>query len=234
MPGWSQYPVRDQLAREFRCPVRVDNDVNVMALGERWGGVAKGMDDFLYVKIGTGIGSAMVMKGAVYHGAAGCAGDIGHIKVTDDVPCACGKRGCLEATFGGAALARGALAAAHAGQSPVLAERLATNRELTAVDVGIAAQQGDPVAVALIRSGGRDLGRVLAGLVNFMNPPLVVIAGGVSRLGHPLLAEIRQTIYSESLPLATSNLPIVLSEIVETAGVLGAVYSASELIFSTP
>jgi glucokinase-like ROK family protein len=233
MPGWHQYPLRDQLAWEYGCPVTVDNDVNLMAVGERWGGVAKGMDDFLFVKIGTGIGSALVMNGAVYHGVAGCAGDIGHIRVADEPLCPCGSRGCLEATFSGAALARQAMAAATSQESTVLAGRLAQCGTLTAVDVGVAAQQGDPVAVGLVRSGGQGLGNVLAGLVNFMNPPLVVISGGVSRLGHLLLAEIRQTVYSRSMPLATGNLPIVLSEIGETAGALGAVVAASDQIFST-
>ncbi|HEV7898534.1 MAG TPA: ROK family transcriptional regulator [Planosporangium sp.] len=233
MPGWHHYPLRDQLAREYGCPVTVDNDVNLMAVGERWGGVAKGMDDFLFVKIGTGIGSALVMNGAVYHGVAGCAGDIGHIRVDDEPLCPCGSRGCLEATFGGAALARQAIAAGTSRESTVLADRLARQGSLTAVDVGIAAQQGDPVAVRLVRSGGQRLGNVLAGLVNFMNPPLVVVSGGVSRLGHLLLAEIRQTVYSRAMPLATGNLPIVLSEIGETAGVLGGVVAASDQIFST-
>jgi glucokinase-like ROK family protein len=233
MPGWHHYPLRDQVAREYGCPVTVDNDVNLMAVGERWGGVAKGMDDFLFVKIGTGIGSALVMNGAVYRGIAGCAGDIGHIRVDDEPLCPCGSRGCLEATFGGAALARQATAAATSSESTVLADLLARNGVLTAVDVGVAARHGDPAAVRLIRSGGQRLGNVLAGLVNFMNPPLVVVSGGVSRLGHVLLAEIRQTVYSRAMPLATGNLPIVLSEIGETAGVLGAVVAASDQIFST-
>ncbi|RZS87513.1 glucokinase-like ROK family protein [Motilibacter rhizosphaerae] len=234
LPGWNRYPVRDELARRYRCPVTVDNDVNIMAAGERWGGVAKGMDTFLLVKVGTGIGAAPVIGGSVFRGVAGSAGDIGHIRVADGPPCACGGDGCLETVFGGAALARDALRLARTGESPALAARLASSAVLTARDVGVAAAEGDPAAMALVRTGGRELGKVLAELVNFMNPSMLVLAGGVARLGHPLLAEIRQTVYRLSTPLATSSLPIVLSELDDRAGVLGALVSASDELFAVP
>src|SRR6478736_5066846 len=113
MPGWDGYPVRDALSRELGSPVLLDNDVNVMALGEQHNGVARSADDFLFVKIGTGIGCGIVVDRHLYRGADGCAGDIGHIRVEQDGPvCACGNVGCLEAFFGGAALARDATAAA--------------------------------------------------------------------------------------------------------------------------
>ncbi len=145
MPGWDAYPVRDAVARELGCPVVLDNDVNLMALGEQQGGVARGARDFLFVKIGTGIGCGIVVEGGLYRGADGCAGDIGHIRVREDGPgCACGGKGCLEAVFGGAALARDALAAARAGRSPFLAEVLGRTGEVSAADVGRAAAAGTP------------------------------------------------------------------------------------------
>ncbi|MET8148670.1 ROK family transcriptional regulator, partial [Actinoplanes sp. NPDC005259] len=122
MPGWDRYPVRESLAREHGCPAVVDNDVNIMAIGERHGGVAHSVDDFLFVKIGTGIGCGIHLGGDVYRGVDGCAGDIGHIQVDAHGPmCSCGNAGCLEALFSGAALARDALAAARSGESPALA-----------------------------------------------------------------------------------------------------------------
>ncbi len=119
MPGWDGYPVRDALARELGCPAVLDNDVNAMALGEQHAGVARSAQDFLFVKIGTGIGCGIVVEGELYRGVDGCAGDIGHIRVEEFGPtCACGNTGCLEAFAGGAALARDATAAARAGRSP--------------------------------------------------------------------------------------------------------------------
>jgi glucokinase-like ROK family protein len=235
MPGWNEYPVRDILARRFGCPVLVDNDVNVMAVGEHWGGVAKSVDNYLFVKIGTGIGCGILIRGEVHRGIDGCAGDIGHINVDPDGPvCACGNSGCLEAMFGGAALVRDALAAARSGTSEALAERLARKHAITAEDVGGSAAEGDPVAVALIRDGGRRVGLVLAGLVSFINPSMIVIGGGLAGLGHVLLAEIRGVVYRRSLPLATGNLPIVLSELGPSAGVVGAAVMISDHVFSIP
>ncbi|HEV2779444.1 MAG TPA: ROK family transcriptional regulator [Actinophytocola sp.] len=233
MPGWDQHPVRDTLTRELGCPVLVDNDVNVMALGEKQAGVAKNSDDFLFVKIGTGVGCGILVGGEVYRGANGSAGDIGHIQVDEDGPaCSCGNLGCLEAFFSGAALARSAQSVARAGESPFLAMRLENQGRLAATDVAAALAAGDPVALRLVREGGRHLGLVLAGLVSFFNPSLIVIGGGVAGIGHVLLAEIRSAVYRRSLPLATNNLPLVMSELGEDAGVIGAARMISDLVYS--
>ncbi len=211
MPGWDRFPVREVLSREHGCPAVVDNDVNIMAIGERHGGVAHSVDDFLFVKVGTGIGCGIHLGGRVYRGSDGCAGDIGHIQVDPGGPvCSCGNVGCLEAMFGGAALAA---------------------KGLDAREVAQRASEGDVGSIQLIREGGRRIGGVLAGLVSFANPSMIVIGGGLAQLGHILLAEIRSVVYRRSLPLATGNLPIVLSELGSRAGVAGAAVLASELTF---
>ncbi|GAB3253776.1 ROK family transcriptional regulator [Nocardioides dilutus] len=234
MPGWDGYPVRDAVSRDLGCPVVLDNDVNVLAVGEQHAGVARAALDFLFVKIGTGIGCGIVVDGELYRGVDGCAGDIGHIRVDDFGPtCACGNTGCLEAFAGGAALARDATAAARSGRSQVLAALLADKEELTGEDVGVAVRQGDPVAVQLMRDSGRRVGQVLASLVSFFNPGMIVIGGGVTALGHALLAEIRGVTYRRSLPLATGNLPIVLSELGDEGGVIGAARMVSSAIYSS-
>jgi predicted NBD/HSP70 family sugar kinase len=233
MPGWNNFPVRETFSAELGCPVLVDNDVNIMALGEKHSGLAKSVDDFLFVKLGTGIGCGIVVGGEVYRGVSGSAGDIGHIRVDDAGPiCMCGNTGCLEAFCGGAALARDALTAARSGSSDELAGLLARAGTLTAADVATAAAAGDPVAVGMVRDSGRRVGGVLAGLVSFFNPGLVVIGGGVAGFGHPLLAEIRGVVYRRSLPLATGNMPIVLSELGGAAGVVGAARLISDRVFS--
>lgn len=233
MPGWSRFPIRDTLGAALGAPVMVDNDVNIMALGELHAGTARSVRDLLFVKVGTGIGCGIVVGGEIYRGVNGSAGDIGHIQVDESGPvCSCGNTGCLEACFSGAALAREAEAVARSGRSAWLAER--PGATLTALDVGAAAAAGDPVSIRLIRDGGHRLGLVIAALVSFFNPGLVVIGGGVSALGHPLLAEIRSVVYRRSAPLATGNLPIVLSELGATAGVVGAARLVSDSVWSTP
>jgi predicted NBD/HSP70 family sugar kinase len=235
MPGWDRYPVREVLGREHGCPVVVDNDVNIMSIGERYGGVAHSVDNLLFVKVGTGIGCGIHLGGQVYRGPGGCAGDIGHIQVDSHGPvCSCGNVGCLEALFGGAALARAATAAARSGASPALAERLAATGSITARDVADGVAEGDVTCIGLVRDGGRRIGTVLAGLVSFINPSMIVIGGGLAGLGHILLAEIRSVVYRRSLPLATGNLPVVLSELGSRAGVVGAAVLASELAYGQP
>jgi glucokinase-like ROK family protein len=234
MPGWDGYPVRDVVSRELGCTAILDNDVNAMALGEGHAGVAKNTQDFLFVKIGTGIGCGIVVGGEIFRGVDGCAGDIGHIRVADDGPvCACGNVGCLEALAGGAALAREARAAAESDRSQTLARMLGEQGELTAIDVGRAVAEGDAAALVILRDCGRRVGEVLASLVSFFNPGMIVIGGRVAGLGHALLAEIRGVTYRRSLPLATRHLPVVVSELGDDSGPIGAARLVSDAIYAS-
>jgi glucokinase-like ROK family protein len=234
MPGWDRFPIRDAFADEYAAPVFVDNDVNIMALGEHRGGVAKGVDNVLFVKIGTGIGGGIIADGHLYRGTQGCAGDIGHICADPEGPvCACGNRGCLEAMAGAPAIAAKAERYAREGVSPILKGMLDGREELDARDVGEAAGLGDYHALEIIKESGRLVGRVLATLVSTLNPSLIIIGGGVAYVGHALLGEIRSTVYRRSLPLATRNLPVVLSELEGTAGVTGASVLAAEGVLHT-
>ena len=224
MPGWDGYPVRERFAQKYRAPVWVDNDVNVMALGEWRHGIADGHPNVVFVKIGTGIGAGLISDGLMHRGAQGSAGDVGHIQILDDptVICRCGNVGCLEAVAGGAAIAREGAALAASGQSPQLASVAAAGRQISAIDVSRAAGFGDGASLALLQSSGRRVGAMLASVVNFFNPSLIVIGGGVANSGDGFLAAIRETVYRRSLPLATRHLLIQRSSLAGLAGVLGA------------
>ncbi|MCW2719358.1 MAG: hypothetical protein QOG20_3528 [Pseudonocardiales bacterium] len=234
MPGWDGYPVRDRLSAQYGVPVCVDNEVNAMALGEYRAGLGRGVPDLVYLKLGTGIGAGLISGGRPHRGAQGCAGDVGHVAVVDDdaIVCRCGNVGCLEALAGGAALARDATAAATAGRSPMLADRLAEQGKLEAKDVSRAAQHGDPVSVDLLSRSGRLVGTMLATLVNFYNPSLVIIGGGVAASGDMLLAAVRQAVYRRSLPLATRDLRIARSPLDDRAGLMGAGFMVVDELFS--
>jgi glucokinase-like ROK family protein len=234
MPGWDRYPIIETIQQWFpSANVVVDNDVNVMALGEMYQGSGKGVDNLIFVKIGTGIGAGIVCEGRIYRGSSGCAGDIGHISVDKTGPmCHCGNKGCLEAVAAGPAIAERSLIAARAGKSPILMKYYEKNgNSLRAEDIGNASREGDPLAVEAIRESGQYIGEVLAGLVNFYNPMKIVIGGGVSNLGNLLLSSIRQAVLHRSLPLATRDLLIVFSEIGQDAGVIGAINLAMDNIF---
>jgi predicted NBD/HSP70 family sugar kinase len=173
-----------------------------------------------------------VLNGDLYRGADGRAGEIGHVPVDSRGPvCPCGNVGCLEVVFSGGALERIGTAAARAGTSPALAARLTDAGLVTARDVAQAMTASDPFCIELVRTGGRRLGTVLAGLVNIVNPAMIVIGGGVAGLGHPLLTEIRSVVYRRSMSAAGGNLPIVRSELGSRAGVVGAAVLASELAY---
>ena len=235
MPGWDRYPIIQMIQEWFpTANVVVDNDVNMMALGEINQGAGKGIGNLIFVKIGTGIGAGIICEGKMYRGSSGSAGDIGHISVDKLGPlCHCGNKGCLEAFAGGPAIAERALSAALTGKSPILLKYYERNEgRLSAEDVGNAAREGDAISVEVIRESGQMVGDVLAGLVNFYNPDMIVIGGGVSNLGNLLLSSIRQTVFNRSLPLATRNLQIVFSSIVPDSGIYGAVNLAMDYIFT--
>jgi predicted NBD/HSP70 family sugar kinase len=234
MPGWDGYRVRERFAARS-VPVWIDNDVNVMALGELTAGCGRGVENFVFVKIGTGIGAGIVVGGRIHRGAQGSAGDVGHIHVQAgerEVTCRCGMNGCLEAFAGGAALGRDAQAAAEAGRSEILLALLDEKGALGAADVALASKHGDPVSVELIKEAGRLIGQMLTGVVNFFNPSLLVIGGGVAGSGDLLLATIRQTIYRRSLPLATRDLIVRPSELDGRAGVIGGATMVANELFA--
>jgi predicted NBD/HSP70 family sugar kinase len=219
MPGWDRYDVPAHVQRAFDVPVLIDNDVNIMALGERHAHLSD-VDDLVLIKVATGIGAGIVSGAALQRGAQGTAGDLGHVRVSRaaDTVCRCGNVGCLEAIAAGPALA-------------------AALRE-HGVDVvdghGVVelVRAGDPAAVAAVRQAGRDVGEVVATLVNLINPSVVVIGGAMAEAGESLLAGIREVVYSRSLPLATEHLRIVTSRAGERAGVVGAAALAIEHVLS--
>lgn len=220
MPGWDRFDVPGFLRRSFEVPVLVDNDVNIMALGEKTASWPD-TEDLMFIKVATGIGAGIISGGQLQRGAQGTAGDLGHVRVPrgGDKQCRCGNTGCLEALAGGPALA-------------------ATLQELTGrpLDSGSGVidlvRSGDAAAIQVIRQAGRDIGDVLATCVNLINPSVVVIGGSMAQAGEHLLAGIREVVYSRSLPLATEHLRIVPSVAGQRAGVMGAAAMAISHVLS--
>jgi glucokinase-like ROK family protein len=222
MPDWDSFSIRDYLAEAFTAPVFVDNDVNLMALGELWR-LQRGLQNFLVIKVGTGIGCGIVCHGEIYRGANGSAGDVGHICVDQAGPrCHCGNTGCVEAMAAAPAISRMATEAAQRGESATLADLLAQNGKLTAEDVGQASRNGDAAANAIIQHAGSLIGQMLAAVVNFFNPSHVFIGGGVTQIGPLFLASVRQSVYHRSLALSTRHLEIQYTPLGGRGGLIGA------------
>jgi predicted NBD/HSP70 family sugar kinase len=219
MPGWDGYPVAERLRERYSAPVLVDNDVNIMALGEYWVDW-RDVEHLMFVKVGTGIGCGLVASGRIHRGAQGSAGDLGHIQITADesVVCRCGNVGCLEAVAGGGAMA------AKLGE---LGHHASDSRDVVRL-----VRSGSQDAVRLVREAGRVLGSVLATSVNLFNPSVVVIGGDIAQVDEHLLAGVREVVYQRSLPLATRSLRIVRSRLEDRAGVIGAAVMVSEHVLS--
>nr|MCW2729000.1 sugar kinase [Aeromicrobium sp.] len=210
MPGWHDFDVPAHLGRQFDGPVLVDNDVNLMALGE-YTSRGESSRHLLLVKVATGIGAGIVADGRLLRGALGSAGDLGHVRVADappDVVCRCGNIGCLEAVAAGPAIA-----------AKLRAGGLDVEGSQGIVD---AVAAGEIAALQAVREAGRDLGSVLATCVNLLNPSVVVIGGKLSEAGEYLLAGVREVVYQRSLPLATHDLQIVGTTAGSQGGILGA------------
>lgn len=215
MRGWDGFDVPGRVQQAFPVPVLVDNDVNIMALGER-SAIWPDTEHMIFVKVATGIGSGIISGGQLQRGADGTAGDIGHISVSRGagIACSCGNTGCLEAVASGPAIA---------------ATLKASGEQIETVsDVIDQASMGNLAVIQAIRQAGRDIGEVLNACVSIVNPSVITVGGSMAQAGEHLIAGIREVVYARSMPLATQNLHIGQSRSGAEAGVIGASLLAIE------
>ncbi|MDQ0321731.1 glucokinase [Pararhizobium capsulatum DSM 1112] len=217
--GWDDYDIIGRLRVRFDVPVYVENDVNLMTICEHKRRFPT-VEDMLFVKAGTGIGSGMIAGGRMFRGAQGAAGDIGHIQfLSGDAPlCRCGKFGCIEARAAGWAIARDLSARGFKAE--------------TARDVIELVEQRKPEALMLLRAAGRTIGEVISDVVSIINPSLIVIGGTLAQGGDLLLSGVRELVYQRCLPLATRDLSIELSTAQEDSAMFGAAYLLLEDAFA--
>lgn len=209
LPGWTGLPAAKELADRLGFEVDVDNDATLGALGESAHGAARGVEDVIYLKLATGIGAGLLLGGRLHRGATGIAGEIGHILYDPQGKlCRCGSRGCLETAAGAPAIAA-LLAEAYGG-------------DLTTTDVVRLATEGDVGAERLVRDAGRAVGRVLADIVNVLNPELVVLGGELAAVGEPLREGVVESLRRYALPAATAAVRVELGVLGDRAEVLGA------------
>ncbi len=208
MPGWNGVDVAAQLSALTELPAAVDNDANLMALGE-YDGLAENAEPLVFVKAGSSIGCGVVAFGGLYHGHHGMAGDISHVTVPDApvVLCSCGRIGCLDAVAGGAAIVQ---ALRDAGVE------VSDTREVLAL-----ARDAHPLATQMLREAGLRVGGVLATIMNFFNPQRLVL-GGILGEAEAFVAGVRSAIYSDCLPMITDQLEVAVSATKERAGIRGA------------
>ncbi len=209
-PTWIGLDAASELRAMIDLPVFVDNDANLGALAELMWGAGRGVTDGVYLNVGTGIGAGVILAGAVYRGAMGTAGEIGHVTADENGPiCRCGNRGCLERLAGGSAI------------SEELAAGLGI--ELTLDDLIARARAGDTASVRMLDDAGRLIGMHVATVCNVLNPSHVIVGGPLSATGEVLLGPVRRSIARYALPIAGDNVVVVRGDLGERATVLGAV-----------
>lgn len=234
MPGWDGFPIRDHLQKLWGCPISLNNDAELGALGEWAYGAGRGERNLAYIKVGTGVGAGLLLDGQMYRGVTGSAGEIGHITIDEHgLVCTCGNRGCLEAVAGGWALAHHAIDAVRKGQRTLLAD-IKPIEKITSHDIISAAKSGDLLAQQIITEAGVHLGTAIASIVNLFNPSMVVVGGSLSQMGDLLLEPIRRVVNQRSLIVASKAVRITAALLGRRSSVMGAVTEALSIVLHQP
>jgi glucokinase len=224
-------PFRDLMSERLGLPVVVDNDSNLALLAEHRRGAARAARHAVLVALGTGIGSGLLLDGRLYRGATGVGAELGHVVLDlhgPDCPSNCPGRGCFEALVSGNAIGREGARLARERPGTVLGKRLAAGREVTGGLVTELAHEGDETARLALREVGRRLGAALTGIVNALNPELIVIGGGAVAAGDFLLEPARAVVAERALPPAREIVRIVPTHFGDESGMLGAALLALE------
>lgn len=220
IPGWDNLPLKHLLEERFHLPVALGNDANLAALGEWKFGAGRGARNMLFMTISTGIGAGVIMDGRLLLGAHGLATELGHMVILPDGPlCSCGKRGHLEALASGTAIARYVTEQIQQGA----VSSLTAIEKISAKEISQAAAQGDALALAALEQAGRYLGLALGNYLHAFNPSVIVLGGGVTRSGAPLLKPLQATLEEQVMtPVYLQDLEITTAALGDDAGLMGA------------
>ena len=231
LPQLNDLALAEQLSARLQLKVVLENDATAAAVGEHWLGSSKDVESSVFVTLGTGVGGGLILDGRVYRGIDGTAGEIGHICVEPDGhPCGCGSHGCVEQYSSATAIAR--IARELAGQNPT--SLLIGRTKLTSKDVFDAAVKGDAVALETFQKMGRYLGIALAGLVDVLNPELIVIGGGAAGGWDLFIEHVRSEIDARAFKHPAARVQLVRASLGEGAGILGAARVALDSLEGSP
>jgi len=230
LPGWRNVPLRNIVEEKYGIATFLINDADAAALGEHRFGAGRGLSSLILLTLGTGIGGGIIINGKLYLGASGSAAEIGHMIIEVNGPrCKCGNNGCLETLASGTAVAEEAVRRISQGEKSCLIEMVEGEIEnITAEKVSLAAKDGDSLASEVITTAAHYLGIGIVNLVNIFNPEIVVIGGGMSRMGDLLLEPVRQFVKESSFQFLTQAVRIVPAQLGNDAGVFGAAVFALE------
>lgn len=224
VPGWKNVALKRALEARLKVPVLVDNDVNLMALGESRFGAGKGAKDLVCITLGTGVGGGIIIDGRLYRGASSAAGEVGHMPLKEEgLKCNCGSFGCLERYVGNRYIVDEITSKIRSGRPTKIRELVKGDFSLINPEIiSHAAKKNDALAIDCWRTVGRRIGITLSGVVNLLNPEKIIIGGGLANAGEVLFKAIRDTVSERALPVSGSAVKIVRAKLGNDAGIIGA------------
>jgi glucokinase len=230
LPGWHNVLLRSKIKKHFGIETYLLNDASAAALGEYTLGAGKNRSNVIYITVSTGIGGGIIIEGELFLGTSGSAGEIGHMSIKENGPrCYCGNRGCLEILASGTAIAREAKRLVREGCKTSISGMVKNKIEnITAREVSIAAYNGDALAKKIVLEAATYLGIGMANVVNIFNPDMIIIGGGVSKMGELLFKPVRQQVFKRSFGLPAQTAVIIPSKLGDVAGLIGANIFASQ------
>ncbi|MBN2167750.1 MAG: ROK family protein [Actinobacteria bacterium] len=233
--AWRMVPLKMIAEEASGLPAFLDNDANGAAAGERFAGIAKGVDDFVYITLGTGVGGGVYTDGSLLRGNRGVAAELGHIIIDPNGPvCGCGRRGCLEALASGTAMGREGAELAKQNPNTIMLEMAEGDPgKITGILVARAAGQGDETAIRAIQTWSVYLAEGIVDFIHIFDPKIVVLGGGVSESGHLFISQVQDAVIERGIRALVEGIPIVLSKLRNEAGVIGAAALAWEGISSS-
>lgn len=224
IPSWQEVPLRSIIKDKFKAKTFIVHDASSAALAELQLGAGRGTKNMIYITVSTGIGAGIIIDGTLYSGATGSAGEVGHMTIdVNGPPCNCGNVGCLEVLASGTAVAREAIKRIRAGEKTSITQ-LVNGKidDVTAEKVDIAAQNGDALATQIITQAAYYFGVGLVNLVNIFNPEMIVIGGGMSRMGNRLLEPGRKLVRERAFKEPAGAVRIVTAMLGDNVGLFGA------------
>ena len=228
MPGWDRFPIRATLETLWNVPVALNNDANFGAIGEWVFGAGRGEKNLAFIKVGSGIGAGLIINRQIFGGTTGSAGEIGHLTIDENGPlCTCGNHGCLEAFAGGHAIELQAQKLVEGGKRTLLSD--SNSKSITVREVAEAARRGDLAAQEILHRSGTFIGIAVAGLINLVNPSVVIIGGGVAEVGDLLTAPIRKVVRERSLRAAEHAVKITTAMLGRRSTLIGAMVQATNI-----
>lgn len=228
--GWRNVPLKQLLEESLNLPVFLENDANLAAIGEHIKGAGVGVDNLIYVAVGTGIGGGLILNGQIYHGAGFGAGEIGHMTIDPEGEiCNCGNKGCLETLASGTAMTRNALDLIKSGRGKALLAIAKENKQkINTYLLAQLAASGDKEALSILKAAGTALGIGLANVINLLNPSLVILGGGALKVGLPYWEAMEKEVQRCALQTAWQQVRIVPAGLGDRSGLYGAVALASQ------